>query len=50
MTNARYVQCVGDPGCFQGTDIVISTHVDNMAGYGTPAALATFEKAIELKV
>ena len=58
MTNAGYVQCIGDPGCFYsqeksktGTHMaIISTHVDDMAGYGTPAALAAFEKAVELEV
>ena len=50
MTNAGYTQLIGDPGCFQGDNIIISTHVDDMAGYGTPKALTTFEKAIELEV
>ena len=45
-------QCVGDPGCFRSPkkDLIVSTHVDDMAGYGTPAALAAFEKAVESEV
>ena len=57
MTNVGYVQCIGDPGCFYsketkngGPNAIISTHVDDMAGYGTPAALLAFEKAVELEV
>ena len=50
MTNAEYTQCIGDSGCFQGQNIIISTHVDDMAGYGTPEALSKFEKAVELEV
>ena len=50
MIQTGYTQCVGDPRCFQSTNIIISTHVDDMAGYGTPAALSTFEKAVEQEV
>ena len=47
---AGLTQCIGDPRCFKGPGIIISTHVDDMAGYGTPAALAAFEKAVETEV
>ena len=53
MINAGYTQSIGDPGCFyqgQPARIVISTHVDDMAGYGPPHLLAAFEKAIEKEV
>ena len=53
MTNAGYAQSVGDPRCFyQGVPakIIISTHVDDMAGYGPPHLLKAFEKAIEQEV
>ena len=58
MTNiAGLTQCVGDPGCFylpeplgQLPRIIVSTHVDDMAGYGTPIALQAFEKAVETEV
>ena len=50
MTNAGLQQCVGDPGCFRTKDLVVSTHVDDMAGYGTPEALKAFEKAVENEV
>ena len=56
MTNAGYIQCIGDPGCFYRPthlgmpEAVISTHVDDMAGYGTPKALSAFEKAVEKEV
>ena len=50
MTNAGLSQCIGDPGCFKTKDLIVSTHVDDMAGYGTPAALTAFEKAVELEV
>ena len=30
--------------------MVVSTHVDDMAGYGTPATLKAFEKAVETEV
>ena len=50
MKSAGLTQCIGDPGCFKGPDIIVSTHVDDMAGYGTPAALAAFEKAEEKEV
>ena len=50
MTSAGLTQCIGDPGCFKGLGIIVSTHVDDMAGYGTPLALTTFEKAVEQEV
>ena len=52
MTSAGLSQCVGDPGCFKNPqgDLIISTHVDDMAGYGSPKALLEFEKAVELEV
>ena len=50
MTTAGLTQCIGDPGCFKRTGIIVSTHVDDMAGYGTPEALRTFEKAINQEV
>ena len=56
MTKAGYTQCTGDPGCFYHSTpsgipkAIISTHVDDMAGYGTPEALLEFEKAVELEV
>ena len=59
MKYAGLVQCIGDPGCFylpitkpgqQHPQLIVSTHVDDMAGYGTPEALSAFEKAVEKKV
>ena len=58
MANAGYIQCIGDPGCFYSQEIsktgipivIISTHVDDMARYRTPAALTAFEKAVETEV
>ena len=52
MTNAGLTQCIGDPGCFKSPngDLIISTHVDDMARYGTLAALKAFEKTVELEV
>ena len=50
MTTAGLTQCIGDPGCFKGTGIIVSTHVDDMAGYGNPEALRTFEKAVAQEV
>ena len=52
MKTAGLTQCVGDPGCFKTPvgNLIVSTHVDDMAGYGTPAALAAFEKAVEKEV
>ena len=50
MTIAGLTQCIGDPGCFKGTGIIVSTHVDDMAGYGTPEALRAFEKAVNQEV
>ena len=54
---AGLTQCIGDPGCFyllglpgQQPKMVVSTHVDDMAGYGTLTALTTFEKAVESEV
>ena len=49
---AHLTQCIGDPGCFYSTErsIIISTHVDDMAGYGSPKALLAFEKVVELEV
>ena len=51
---AGLTQCIGDSGCFylpgQSIDIIVSTHVDDMAGYGTMAALTAFEKAVESEV
>ena len=49
-TTAGLTQCIGDPGCFKGPGIIVSTHVDDMAGYGNPIALRAFEKAVETKV
>ena len=52
MANAGLDQCVGDPGCFRSPkgDLTICTHVDDMAGYGTPEALEAFEKTVESEV
>ena len=50
IETAGLTQCIGDPGCFKGTGIIVSTHVDDMAGYGTTAALTAFEKAVEREV
>ena len=50
ITAAGLTQCIGDPGCFKGPGIIVSTHVDDMAGYGTPKALTAFEKAVETEV
>ena len=50
MANARLQQCIGDPGCFQTKNLVVSTHVDDMAGYGTLEALEAFEKAVGSEV
>ena len=50
VNTAGVTQSIGDPGCFRGPGIIVSTHVDNMAGYGTLKALATFEKAVETEV
>ena len=52
ITTARLTQCIGDPGCFKDPNgnLIVSTHVDDMAGYGTPTALAAFEKAVEKEV
>ena len=52
MTNAGLTQCIGDPGCFNGYhgNRIVSTHVDDMAGYGTPEALTAFERAVEREV
>ena len=47
MKSAGLTQCIGDPGCFKGPNLIISTHVDDMAGYGTQEALSAFEKAVE---
>ena len=47
---AGLTQCTGDPGCFKGPGIIVSTHVDDMAGYSTPEALLKFEKIVELEV
>ena len=50
---ACLTQCVGDPGYFyigQPARMIISTHVDDMAGYGEPAALPAFERAVETEV
>ena len=52
---ARLTQSIGDPGCFYKKSkelptIVVSTHVDDMAGYGTLEALLAFEKAVESEV
>ena len=50
MTTAGLQQCIGDPGCFKGPVLIVSTHVDDMAGYGTLQALQAFEKAVEKEV
>ena len=56
MTSVGYVQSIGDTGCFNRPthsgipEAVISTHVDDMAGYGTLKALTAFEKAVEREV
>ena len=50
MTKAGLQQCIGDPGCFQNKDLIVSTHVDDMARYGTITALEAFEKAVESEV
>ena len=50
MTNAGLQQCIGDPGCFQIKDLIVSTHVDDMVGYGTSEAIKAFEKAVESEV
>ena len=47
---AGLTQCIGDTGCFGGPGIIVSTHVNDMAGYRTPSALAAFEKAVEQEV
>ena len=51
-TTAGLTHCVGDPGCFKSSkeDLIVSTHVDDMAGDGTTAALAAFKKAVESEV
>ena len=53
IKTAGLIQCIGDPGCFylgQPATMIISTHVDDMAGYGPIHALTAFEKAVETKV
>ena len=55
MRSAGLTQSIGDPGCFylpsqNEPQLIISTHVDDMAGYGTPEALSAFEKAFEKEV
>ena len=50
MNKAGLSQCVGDPGCFKKRDLIVCTHIDDMAGYGTPTPLAVFEKAVEPEV
>ena len=56
MAKAGYTQCVGDPGCFYAMTnenilkVIISTHVDDMVGYGTLEALEAFEKAVDAEV
>ena len=43
-------QSISDPGCFYGPEIIISTHVDDMAGYGSARALYDFESNVEKEV
>ena len=53
MTTAGLTQCMGDPGCFylpEHLQLIVNTHVDDMAGYGTPETLLAFEKAMEQEV
>ena len=50
IKTAGLTQCIGDPGCFKGPGIIVSTHVDDMAGYGSTEALSAFEKAFETEV
>ena len=56
MESAGLVQSIGDPGCFYRLtpsgipEIIISTLVDDMAGYGKPETLSEFEKAVEKEV
>ena len=50
MTSAGLTQCIGDPGCFKGPGIIVSTHVDNMAGYRTHEGLQTCEKTVNQEV
>ena len=52
MNTAGLIQCIGDPGCFKASmgNLIVSTHVDDMAGYGTSEALSFFEKAVEKEV
>ena len=52
MKIAGLDQCIRDPRCFKSPkgDLIISTHVDDMAGYGTPTALSAFEKIVEKEV
>lgn len=56
-STAESTQCVGDPGCFyllgppeQQPTLIVSTHRDDVAGYGIPAVIEAFEKAVESEV
>ena len=49
-TTAGLTQCIGDPACFKGPGIIVSTYVNDMAGYRIPKALQAFERAVETEV
>ena len=44
--NAGLQSRIGDTGCFDRPEIIISTHVDDIAGYGSAKALSKFKSNV----